>query len=64
MSERLLSVLFALDATLLVLLVVAFQFAQPGTAAHAILQVSLGIILLTMVGIVVAARRRVSMFDV
>jgi hypothetical protein len=63
MSQRLLSVLFALDATLLVLLVVAFQYVQTGTAAHAILQVSLGIILVTMVGIAVAARRGVTLLD-
>lgn len=63
MSGRLLSVLFALDATLLVLLVVAAQFTEPGTAESAILQVSLGILLLTLVGIVLAARRGVTLFD-
>jgi len=63
MSGRLLSVLFALDATLLALLVVAAQFTDPGTAESAILQVSLGILVLTLVGIVLAARRGVTLFD-
>lgn len=63
MSGRLLSVLFALDATLLVLLVVAAQFTESGTAESAILQVSLGILLLTLLGIVLAARRGVTLFD-
>lgn len=55
MSERLLSVSFALDATLPVLLIVAYQFVRPGAAEYAILQVSFVIILLTLAGIVVAA---------
>jgi hypothetical protein len=63
MSGRLLSVLFALDATLLVLLVVAAQFTESGTAESAILQVSLGILVLTLLGIALAARRGATLFD-
>jgi hypothetical protein len=63
MSRLLLSVLFALDVTLLVLLVVAAQFTRPGTAESAILQVTLGILLLTLVGIVVAVRRGMTLFE-
>jgi hypothetical protein len=58
-----LSVLFALDMTLLVLLVVSFQFVRPGTTEYAILQVSLVIILLTAVGLAVAARRGWNLYE-
>ncbi|KTG11355.1 hypothetical protein AUR64_03610 [Haloprofundus marisrubri] len=57
------SVLFALNAILLVLLLVALQYVEPGTAEYAISQVSLGIILLTFVGLVLAARRGLTIFE-
>ena len=63
MRRNFLSILFALDATLLVLLVVAFQFVEAGTSEYAILQVSLAIILLTLVGLAVAARRGQRLFE-
>jgi hypothetical protein len=63
MRRNFLSVLFALDATLLVLLAIAFQFVEAGTSEHAILQVSLGIILLTVVGLAIAARRGQRLFE-
>lgn len=63
MRQNFLSVLFALDAVLLVLLVVGFQFVQPGTTAYAISQVSLGIILLTLVSLGVAIRRGVPFYE-
>lgn len=63
MRQNFLSVLFALDVILLVLLVVGFQFVKPGTAAYAISQVSLGVVLLTMVGLAVAIRRGMSLYE-
>jgi hypothetical protein len=63
MRETFLSVLFALDVTLLVLLVVAFQFVEAGTPAYAITQVSLVVILVTLVGLVVAIRRGIRPFE-
>jgi hypothetical protein len=63
MRRNFLSILFALDATLLVLLVVAFQFVEAGTSEYAILQVSLVVILLTVVGLGVAARRGQRLFE-
>ncbi|SEO19809.1 hypothetical protein SAMN04487948_10134 [Halogranum amylolyticum] len=63
MRRNFLSVLFALDATLLVLLVIAFQFVEAGTSEYAILQVSLGVILLTVVGLAIAARRGQRLFE-
>lgn len=63
MRRNFLSILFALDVTLLVLLVVAFQFVEAGTSEYAILQVSLAVILLTVVGLGVAARRGQRLFE-
>jgi hypothetical protein len=63
MRQNFLSVLFALDAILLVLLAVGFQFVEPGTTAYAISQVSLGIILLTLLGLGVAIRRGVRLYE-
>ncbi|SFK66417.1 hypothetical protein SAMN04487950_0468 [Halogranum rubrum] len=63
MRQNFLSVLFALDATLLVLLVIAFQFVEAGTSEYAILQVSLVIILLTVIGLALAARRGQRLFE-
>jgi len=57
MSRSVLSVLFALDAILLVLLAIGFRFTEPGTPEYAISQVSLGVILLTGIAIAIAARR-------
>ena len=54
-------VLFALDVILLVFLAIAFQFTTPGTAAHAISQVSAAIILMTLIGLAVAIRRGVQL---
>jgi hypothetical protein len=63
MRETFMAVLFALDVTLLVLLVVAFQFVEPGTPAYAITQVSLVVILVTLVGLVVTIRRGIRPFE-
>ncbi|MFC7079349.1 hypothetical protein [Halorussus caseinilyticus] len=63
MSRSPLSVLFALDAILLVLLVIGFQFVEPGTPEYAISQVSFAVIVLTGIGISIAARRNLTFFD-
>lgn len=63
MRQNFLSVLFALDAILLVLLAVGFLFVEPGSTAHAISQVSLGIIVLTLVALGVAIRRGVTLYE-
>ncbi|SDN11046.1 hypothetical protein SAMN04487949_3403 [Halogranum gelatinilyticum] len=63
MRQNFLSVLFALDAVLLVLLAVGFLFVEPGSTAYAISQVSLAIILLTLVAIGVAIRRGVQFYE-
>ncbi|SIR65323.1 hypothetical protein SAMN05421858_3141 [Haladaptatus litoreus] len=63
MRRNVLSILFALNATLLVLLIVSFPFVRAGTSEYAILQVSLVLIILTFVGIVIAARRGWSMYE-
>ncbi|MFC7097131.1 hypothetical protein [Halobaculum marinum] len=63
MRPTVLSVLLALDIVLLVLLAIGFRFVEPGTAAHAISQVSLGVIVLTIIALVVAIRRDVRVFE-
>lgn len=63
MRQNFLSVLFALDAVLLVLLTVGFLFVEPGTTAHAISQVSLAIIILTLTLLAVAIRRGVPFYE-
>jgi hypothetical protein len=63
MRRNVLSILFALNATLLVLLIVSFPFVRAGTSEYAILQVSLGVIIVTFVGLVMAARRGWTLFE-
>ncbi|WP_435362157.1 hypothetical protein [Haloarchaeobius sp. DFWS5] len=63
MRQNFLSVLLALDTILLVLLVVGFQFTEPGTPAHAISQASLVVIILTMLGLVVAIRQGIPFYE-
>lgn len=63
MRRPFLATLLALDAVLFVLLVVAFAFADPGTPAYAISQISAGIVLLTGALIVVAIRKDVSAIE-
>lgn len=63
MSRSTLSVLFALDAILFVLLVIGFRFVEPGTAEYAISQVSLVVILVTGIGIAIAARRDLKLLE-
>lgn len=63
MRRNVISILFAFNTTLLVLLAIAFQFVRPETSEYAILQVSLGIIFVTFAGLVVAARRGHTLFE-
>ncbi|ODR80943.1 hypothetical protein BG842_00645 [Haladaptatus sp. W1] len=63
MRQNVLSILFALDSTLLVLLLISFQFVQTGTSEYAILQVSLAVIFITFVGLIIAARRGLTLFE-
>ncbi|WP_423747346.1 hypothetical protein V5735_24375 (plasmid) [Haladaptatus sp. SPP-AMP-3] len=63
MRQNVLSILFALDSTLLVLLLISFQFVQTGTSEYAILQVSLGVIFITFVGLIIAARRGLTLLE-
>ncbi|WP_267643163.1 hypothetical protein [Haloarchaeobius amylolyticus] len=57
MSRTFLSVLFALDIVLLVLLGLGYQFTDPGSPERAISQVSFVVLLATIVGLAVVIRR-------
>ncbi|MCT9098276.1 hypothetical protein [Haloarchaeobius sp. HME9146] len=63
MRQNFLSILFALDTILLVLLAIGYQFTEPGTAERAISLASFGIILATLAGLGIAIRRGTEFYE-